>query len=598
MHSSDGGYDVAIVGGGPAGSTAAILLKKYSPDLRVLLLEKEVFPRDHIGESMLLPICLILEEMEVWDAVEAANFPIKIGASYTWGRDCDRWDLNFYPIEKWQPEPRPAKFEGQRRSTAFQVDRSRYDKILLDHAQSRGAEVRQGVRVDEVLVNGDRIEGLKLSSGEIVTAQYYIDGSGTMALFRRALGIGIDPNLELRNIAIWDYWRGADWAVEVEGGATRIQVRSLPYGWIWFIPIGADRTSIGVVWPAEYYKETGLTSEELYHQSLQRQPQIWNLLRHARAEGRLTTCRDWSHLADRAVGENWFLCGEAAGFADPILSAGMTLAHESARDAAYTILELRRGEHNPTWLRQRYDQRQRGTIRQHIQFAQYWYAANSCFTDLKDHCARIARDAGLNLDPENAWTWLGLGGFATESDTIAMAGTFDPASTKKVIELFDPKKRKASWLVDGYNVFKLDLRGARTERVGLLSHGRIHAVPCYVRDGRRLPVAGNFAIVIEVLRQASALADMVAAIEKKIARVSPNDQENADFLRAGLLQTLEVMAHEGWIERKIDSQYPTLRIAEVSHIRSSREDNEALRRSGRSGIVRSRIDEPDGAHMV
>src|ERR1051325_211205 len=170
MPSSDEGYHVAIVGGGPTGSTAATLLKKYAPDLRGLVLEKEFFPRDHIGESMLFPICLILDEMGVWDAVEAANFPIKIGASYTWGRDGDRWDLNFYPIEKWQPELRPAKFEGQRRSTAFQVDRSRYDKILLEHAQSRGAEVRQGVRVDEVLVNEDRIEGLKLSSGETVTA--------------------------------------------------------------------------------------------------------------------------------------------------------------------------------------------------------------------------------------------------------------------------------------------------------------------------------------------------------------------------------------------------------------------------------------------
>ena len=220
--------------------------------------------------------------MGVWDAVEAAGFPIKIGGSYTWGRDNDRWDINFYPIEKWRNETRPAKFEGQRRHTAFQVDRSVYDKILLEHAQSRGAEVRQGTRVDEVLVKDDRIEGLKLHNGETITAQYYIDGSGTVALFRRALGIGIDPNLELRNIAVWDYWQNADWAVEIGVEATRIQVRSLPYGWIWFIPIGLSRTSIGVVCPAEYYKESGLTSEELYDQSLRRQPDIWKLLANAK----------------------------------------------------------------------------------------------------------------------------------------------------------------------------------------------------------------------------------------------------------------------------------------------------------------------------
>ena len=119
-----------------------------------------------------------------------------------------------------------------------------------------------------------------------------------------------------------------------------------------------------------------------------------------------------------------------------------------------------------TWLRQRYDEKNRGTIRQHIRFAQYWYAANSCFTDLKEHCADIARDAGLSLSPQEAWAWLGQGGFASESEIIACAGTFDPAMAKKVLELFDTKKRKAAWLIDGHNVFKLDLRGADMQRVG------------------------------------------------------------------------------------------------------------------------------------
>lgn len=597
MASNAESYDVAIVGGGPAGSTAATLLKKYAPELRVIVLEKEVFPRDHIGESMLQPICHVLNEMGVWDAVEAAGFPIKIGASYTWGRDSDRWDINFYPIEKWRDEPRPAKFEGQRQLTAFQVDRSIYDKILLDHAQSQGAEVRQGVRVDEVIIQGDRIERLKIDSGETITARHYIDGSGTMALFRRALGIGIDPNLELRNIAVWDYWRNADWAVEIGVGATRIQVRSLPYGWIWFIPIRSSRTSIGVVCPAEYYKQSGLTPEELYYQSLRRQSEIWKLLVNAKPEGRLTTCRDWSHLADRTVGENWFLCGEAAGFADPILSAGMTLAHQSAREAAYTILELRRGEHNSTWLRQRYDEKNRGTIRQHIRFAQYWYAANSCFTELKEHCANIAREAGLNLDPQSAWNWIGTGGFARESEIFAVAGTFDPAGAKKLIELFDPEKRKASWLIDGHNIFKLDLRGAKTERVGVLAEGRIYSLPCYVRDGLRLPVAGVYADIIGILRQTSELSTMTQLINKIVLRDPSTDLVARQGMFVAYFQVLEVMAQDGWIERKVNDKHPTMRMGDVADIRPSRETDEVVRRAGRSSMVRSRIDEPNHQPM-
>jgi flavin-dependent dehydrogenase len=591
MGSNSGSYDVAIVGGGPAGSTAATLLKKYAPEMRVLVLEKEVFPRDHIGESMLQPICYILHEMGVWDAVEAADFPIKIGASYTWGRDNNRWDINFYPIAKWRDEPRPAKFEGQRQHTAFQVDRSIYDKILLEHAQSQGAEVRQGVRVDEVLTQGDRVEQLKLNSGETITAKYYIDGSGTVALFRRALGIGIDPNLELRNIAVWDYWRNADWAVEIGVGATRIQVRSLPYGWIWFIPIGPTRTSIGLVCPAEYYKQSGLKAEELYYQSLRGQPEIWRLLVNAQPEGRFATCRDWSQLADRVAGENWFLCGEAAGFADPILSAGMTLAHQSGREAAYAILELRRGEHDPTWLRQRYEQKTRGTIRQHIQFAQFWYAANDCFTELKEHCASIAREAGFNLDPEGAWNWLGKGGFATESEILAVAGTFDPASAKKLIELFDREKRKVSWLIDGYNLFKLDLRSAKTERIGVLDKGRIHAFPCYVRNGRRLPVVGVYGEMIGILRQTSELATIIDLVNGIVSRSSLTHAMTRNSAYVACFQVLEVMTQDGWVERDVDEKRPTMRMGDVADIRPSRENDEALRRAGRDNIVRSRIDQ-------
>ena len=271
----------------------------------------------------------------------------------------------------------------------------------------------------------------------------------------------------------------------------------------------------------------------------------------------------------------------------------MTLAHQSAREAAYTILELRRNEHDSTWLRQRYDDKNRGTIRQHIKFAQYWYAANSCFTDLKEHCASIAAEAGLNLDPQEAWDWIGQGGFATESELIAVAGSYDPAGIKKVIELFDPEKRKASWLIDGYNLFKLDLRGAKTDRVGVLDQGRIHALPCYVRNGRRLPVAGVYADMIGILRQTSELRTIAELIDRTVLRSSPTNAVNRENMRAAYFQVLEVMVHDGWVEPKVNDKYPTLRMGDVADMRPSRENNEALRRAGASSIVRSRIDEPE-----
>ena len=364
-------YDVVIIGGGPGGSTAASLLRKYNPALRVLILEKARFPRDHVGESQLPAIGSILNEMGVWEKVEQAGFPIKIGASYTWGRNNDRWDFDFYPVEEWRDEPRPAMYTGQRLHTAFQVDRALYDDLLLKHAESLGAEARQETHVVEILREGDRVTGLRLECGEIVTGRHYIDASGTVGILRRAMGVEVRVTNELRNIAVWEYWRNAEWAVEIGVGATRVQVRSLPYGWIWFIPLGPDRTSVGLITPAEHYKKTGLSPEEIYLKALEEQPEIASLVRNATRENNLQSCKDWSQLAERVVGENWFLVGEAAGFADPILAAGMSLAHSSAREAAYTILELDRAELDPAWLRERYDRRNRTNIEQHIRFAQY-----------------------------------------------------------------------------------------------------------------------------------------------------------------------------------------------------------------------------------
>src|ERR1043165_8999520 len=93
-------YDVAIIGGGPGGSTLGSLLRKYEPKCRVIILEKEEFPRDHIGESQLPPISDVLNEMGCWDKVEAANFPIKVGATFRWGKTPELWDFEFLPIKR------------------------------------------------------------------------------------------------------------------------------------------------------------------------------------------------------------------------------------------------------------------------------------------------------------------------------------------------------------------------------------------------------------------------------------------------------------------------------------------------------------------
>src|SRR5579862_1378432 len=177
--------DVAIIGGGPSGATVGTLLKKYEPGLDVAIFERERFPRDHVGESLLPAVAGVLYEMGAWDKIEAADFPIKLGAKFLWGKrtDDELYEVNFVQSGPFTETARPGRFEGQRTITAFQVERAKYDKILLDHAASCGCRVHEAAKVASIKSTGDRIDGLEVTfsdgaKAETVEARYYVDASG------------------------------------------------------------------------------------------------------------------------------------------------------------------------------------------------------------------------------------------------------------------------------------------------------------------------------------------------------------------------------------------------------------------------------------
>lgn len=550
-------YHVAIIGGGPGGSTTGALIKKYRPDLRVLIVERETFPRDHIGESHLPPISAVLDEMGCWDKVEAAGFPIKVGGTYRWGRTPELWHFEFLPLSDFKDEPRPGKYEGFRQQTAFQVDRSIYDSILLDHAAELGCEVRQGAAVAEVLRDGDRVEGLRLASGEVVTARWYVDGSGNAAILRKAMGVPTDVPTKLKCIAIWDYWENAEWAVHIGVGGTRIQVMSLGYGWLWFIPIGPTRTSLGLVCPADHYKAIGKSPEALYLEAVAADERIAALVANGTRRGHVETTNDWSFLSERTTGANWFLVGETAGFADPILSAGMTLTQTGARELAFTLIELltNPGSDEP-WLKRNYDTTQRARIRQHIRFADYWYAANGQFTDLQAHCREIAREAGLDLDPQKAWAWLAQGGFANDNVGQAGIGGCGLAAVKAVGEFLEGEA--TPWQVSGHNTFHLRLEGAARDSLPRYEAGRVYPVESLVRDGHRLPLTGFFALWVDLLGLHPRLEDLLPALLRILQAEHPPEHQRRALGDA--LGALEVLISEGWVEATLDPSRPRLEV--------------------------------------
>ena len=548
-------YDVAIIGGGPGGSTCGGMLARYATELKVGIFEREAFPRDHVGESVLPPVSSILNELGCWNEVEAADFPIKIGATYRWGNSKKLWDFEFMPMDLYQEEQRPRAWNAQTKQLALQVDRAAYDAILLDHARKLGCKVNQPCQVRKVHRNGDMVEGLELTDGTTIKANWYVDASGASAILRRAMDIGVELPTQLQNIAFWDYWENTEWATRFPGGATRVLVLSIGAGWIWFIPLGPTRTSIGFVCPRDFYRDCGKSKEEIYLWALSQEPLISELTQSAHREGNVQGTKDWSFVTDRAVGKNWFLVGEAAGFADPILAAGLTLTQTSAREAAYSIIAMENKDHEADWIKQHYDENQRTRVRQHIRFADFWYSANGNFTDLQAYTSDIAKDAGLDLDPQQAFQWLGTGGFTHDVLGQVGIGALDLAGTRQIAQRF--VGGQADWQVSKFNRFRLNTKGAKVVEVPAYNEGKITRVKTFVRGDKRLPLYGLFSVVHKTLKKSRDLVGQILPAMQQHAIQSGANMEPKLVIHH-LMQVLELMVNDGWVTAKYDPKRPTI----------------------------------------
>ena len=325
---------VLVIGGGPAGATAAGLLAKEG--IEVTLLERERFPRYHIGESI-LPSCRpIFELLDVWDKVEAHGFQAKGGAYFFWGPE--EWEVRFNDL-------------GSDGANAWQVVRSEFDKLLLDHARELGVDVHEGVAVRELEFDGDRPVAAIWSTGDGPDAtgrigfDYLIDASGRNGVMAvRHLRNRRFHNV-FRNVAAWSYWRGARKLDRGPDGA--IAVCSVDDGWFWAIPLHDGTLSVGLVTGRDAFnaKRNELGSvQAVYDQALAKCPPVTALLGQATQAGEMKVEQDYSYAAEEFTGPGYFLCGDAACFLDPLLSTGVHLATYSAMLAAASIVSIDRGE--------------------------------------------------------------------------------------------------------------------------------------------------------------------------------------------------------------------------------------------------------------
>jgi flavin-dependent dehydrogenase len=318
-------YDALIIGGGPGGSTAATYLSRAGK--RVLLLEKEVFPRFHIGESLLPYNRSIFEEMGVLTAFEAAGFTLKYGAQFHLGSGSKALQLVF----------RDGRFT--RETLAYQVERARFDHVLLKHARSSGAEVQEGWTVAKATSNslGAEVEA-RGPEGEKrhYSAAFLIDASGRSNLTGNQQGLRcLHPRL--RKLAIFGHFSGVVLDTGDKAGDTVI-VR-LDNKWFWIIPLSPDKVSVGCVLDQVEFTRSKETAESLFRRFCESSPAIQARMHSAQPLGPIQTTSDFSYYNKRLVGPRLMRVGDAAGFMDPIFSAGVYLAMHSGRMAARLIID-------------------------------------------------------------------------------------------------------------------------------------------------------------------------------------------------------------------------------------------------------------------
>ena len=315
--------DVIVVGGGPAGSTAASWLARAGR--RVILFERDQFPRFHIGESLLASVNDVFAAIGAECLIRDAGFPQKWGATFMSGDGrIERYaDFSVAP--------------DVRRPQTWQVPRATFDDMLLRHAAANGADVRESHRVLEVTFDADGVTVAVQRSGEstrqTVRAHAIIDASGRGSLLSRKFNLRIDEP-RLANIAVFSHYSGVPRQDGRRAGDIRIVARH-DAGWFWLIPISGELMSVGVVMPRTAARDyLALDHETWLDRAIAETPAVAALLAGARREWPVRVEKDFSFGSRAYAGERWFLAGDAGSFLDPVFSTGVAIALESGLEAA------------------------------------------------------------------------------------------------------------------------------------------------------------------------------------------------------------------------------------------------------------------------
>jgi len=321
-------FDVIVMGGGPAGSSVAGILAREGR--KVIVFEKEIFPRHHIGESLMTDTYWTFRRLGVLEKLKASPFVRKYSVQFA--NAAGKESRPFYFFEAVHHES----------AVTWQITRAQFDHLLIDHAAEQGAVVHQGVLVKQVLFEGDQAVGVEVQmqdgTSEKFFAKVVVDATGQRAMLSNKFRWRVrDPNL--KKAVIYSYFKGAHREPDLNGGATLVlRTERGSNGWFWYIPLENDITSVGIVADPEYLVQgRGQDLAKIFQEEIDKCEPVRRRVAPGTRVDKIYSILDYSYRSKHNAGNGFIIIGDAYGFLDPIYSSGVLLALKMAELAADAI---------------------------------------------------------------------------------------------------------------------------------------------------------------------------------------------------------------------------------------------------------------------